>query len=308
MREKEVAMHNLRYVNVILIGILIISFFIVVSCQKEAEPPAPEEPVIAVDHAVSADGVPIYYEAKGKGSPALVFIHGWSCDRSYWEVQVEHFRQNHKVVAVDLAGHGESGLERTNWTSAAFANDVIAVIEKLGLDQVILVGHSMGGMVMIEAARLRPDRIIGLVGADTLKNLEQEVTREMFDEFTAPFKENFPKAVDEFVRTMFPETADPELVDKIAADISSAPPEVGISAFDGMFDYWMNEMKVAANEIQVPVICINSDLEENNLEGNKKYLATYELMLMPGVGHFVMNEDPEKFNQLLEEAIEKILP
>lgn len=300
-------MHNLKRINLFLIGALIVAIFWLVDCQKEAEPPVPKEPVSVVDHAVSADGVSIYYEAKGDGSPALVFIHGWSCDRSYWEAQVKHF-SNHKVVAIDLAGHGESGLERTDWTTSAFASDVTAVIEKLNLDQVILIGHSMGGMVMIEAARLMPNRIIGLVGADTLNNLEEEMTREIFDEFTAPFREDFPKAVDEFVRTMFPETADPELVEKIAADTSSAPPEVGIATFDGMFDYWMNDMKAAAKEIRIPVICINSDLEENNLEGNKKYLETYELMLMPGVGHFVMNEDPERFNQLLEEAIEKILP
>ncbi len=301
-------MHNLRLINFIFLGVLIIGFFTILSCQKEAEVPAPEEPVIAVDHVVSVDGVPIYFEARGDGSPALIFIHGWSCDRSYWEAQMEHFSQSHRVVAVDLAGHGESGLNRHDWTTSAFAKDVIAVIEKLDLNNVILIGHSMGGVVMIEAARLMPDRVIGLVGADTLKNLEEEITREKFDEFTASFREDFPKAVDEFVRTMFPESADPELVDKIASDISSAPPEVGIDAFDGMFDYWMNEMKAAAKEIQIPVICINSDLEENNLEGNKKYLVNYELMLMPGIGHFVMNEDPERFNQLLEEAIKKILP
>ncbi len=301
-------MHNLRHITFIVIGVLIIGFITVVSCQKEVEPPAMEKPFAAVDHASSGDGVPIYFEVRGEGSPALLFIHGWSCDRSYWDAQVEHFSQNHRVVAVDLAGHGESGQDRAEWTSKAFGNDVIAVIEKLNLDNVILIGHSMGGVIMVEVASRIPERIIGLVGADTLNNLEEEITQEIFDEFTAPFREDFPKAVDEFVRTMFPETADPVLVEKIAADISSAPPEVGIATFDGIFDYWMNNMKGASKKIQVPVICINSDLEVNNPEGNKKYIENYELMLMPGVGHFVMNEDPEKFNRLLEGAIEKILP
>jgi pimeloyl-ACP methyl ester carboxylesterase len=64
------------------------------------------------DLAISADGVPIHYEVHGTGLPALVFVHGWTCDRSYWGRQIGHFARKYQVVAVDLAGHGESGLDR----------------------------------------------------------------------------------------------------------------------------------------------------------------------------------------------------
>ena len=95
------------------------------------------------DVAISPDGVPIYYETQGTGQPALVFVHGWSCDRSYWERQVGHFAHQYQVVAIDLAGHGESGLNRQAWTMPAFGEDVVVVVEKLGLEQVVLIGHSM---------------------------------------------------------------------------------------------------------------------------------------------------------------------
>ena len=75
----------------------------------------------------SFDGVPISYEVRGNGSPALVFVHGWSCDRTYWKAQVEPFAVNHKVVTIDLAGHGESGTQRSDWTMEAFSEDVAAV-------------------------------------------------------------------------------------------------------------------------------------------------------------------------------------
>lgn len=295
---------NLSKLFLSMVVIILLSL-VMLSCQKEAEPPAPAAPTSIVDSAISADGVPISYQVQGDGSPALVFIHGWCCDRSYWDAQVEHFSKNHKVVAIDLAGHGDSGIERAHWTTAAFGNDVAAVIEKLGLDQVVLIGHSMGGFVMIEAAHQMPDRIIGLVGIDTLTDLEDRWTQEQFDEFIAAFKSNFTKATDKFVRTMFPPSADPDLVEQIAADMSSAPSEVGVGAMEGMFAYFNNDMEKALQEIQIPVVCINSDLWETNVEANKKYIASYELLLMPGLGHFIMMEDPETFNQLLTEAVEK---
>ena len=103
--------------------------------------------------ATARDGVDIHYEAMGSGSPTLVFIHGWNCDRHYWSGQLSYFAEQHQVVAIDLAGHGESGLQRTEWTIGQFGADVASVADQLALDDVILVGHSMGGPVALEAAR-----------------------------------------------------------------------------------------------------------------------------------------------------------
>jgi len=58
---------------------------------------------------LSKDGTPISYEISGTGEPALLFVHGWSCDARYWRVQVPHFSKKHRVIILDLAGHGHSG-------------------------------------------------------------------------------------------------------------------------------------------------------------------------------------------------------
>ncbi len=293
-------MHSTR-----ILFIIILSLVLLAGCQKEkeVEQASTPLPMPVANYALSADGVPIYYSVDGIGSPAILFIHGWSCDRSYWEAQMTSFRTDHKVVAVDLAGHGESGRGRTNYTNESFANDVLAVIDHLGLDKVVLVGHSMGGVVMIEVARKRPETIIGLVGADTLHDLGEEWD---FEKFIAPFREDFKKQTDKFVRDMFPETADQELVRWIAEDMSSAPREVGLSAMEGMDTYWRNELFTALKEIKIPLICINCDRWETKLDVNMKHAPTYELILMPGVGHFVMMEDPKRFNLLLADALRKI--
>jgi pimeloyl-ACP methyl ester carboxylesterase len=116
------------------------------------------------EFATSPDGLRIAYEALGSGAPgapALVFVHGWSCDRSYWNGQLDAFSSDYKVVAVDLAGHGESALGRKDWSIAAYGGDVAAVVKKLGLTRVILIGHSMGGDVNAEAARQLRGRVVG---------------------------------------------------------------------------------------------------------------------------------------------------
>ena len=96
----------------------------------------------------SKDGTPISYEVFGAGEPTLVFVHGWSCDARYWRAQVPYFSKKHRVVVLDLAGHGHSGMSRTKYTMRAFGEDVRAVTESTGSHSVILIGHSMGGSVI----------------------------------------------------------------------------------------------------------------------------------------------------------------
>src|SRR6476620_3348757 len=129
------------------------------------------------DTVVSADGVLIHYELQGAGVPALVVVHGWCCARGYWREQIDHFSSQYTVVAIDLGGHGDSGLDRDAWTMAAFGRDVVAVVEKLGLRQVVLIGHSMGGTVVVEAAQHIPERVTAIIGVDTFKNLGETRTQ-----------------------------------------------------------------------------------------------------------------------------------
>src|SRR3954468_21245680 len=135
-------------------------------------PGAPLPAALPADGTVpSADGIPIRYHVEGPAkspSPALVFVHCWSCDRHLWDETAGHFAKRYRVVTLALAGHGESGQGRKDWTIPAFGQDVASVVRALDLKKVILVGHSMGGPVILEAARALPDRVVGLVPVDTL--------------------------------------------------------------------------------------------------------------------------------------------
>jgi len=279
------------------------------ACQKGEEVVTEKEvePTILVDNAISDDGIPIAYEVSGKGEPAIVFIHGWCCDRTYWEAQLPYFAQKYKVVTIDLAGHGESGLDRKEWTMGAFGEDVVAVVNKLNFDQVVLVGHSMGGPVILEAARRMPKRVIELVGVDTLQNFEDKLTQEQIDDWFTPLRSNFAEAAENFVRTMFTPNSDPALIEKIVTDMSSAPQEIGLGALEGYTDFYNNEIIQVLKEVKAPITCINSDMYPTNVETNQRYALSFKLKLMSEVGHFNMIEDPETFNRLLEETIQEIV-
>ena len=140
------------------------------------------------DVAISADGVPIHYDVRGNGMPALVFVHGWCCNRRFWDEQVSYFAPHYAAVTLDLAGHGASGRNRSQWTVQAFGQDIVAVIKQLRLRQVVLIGHSVGGQWIVEAARHLPGSVIGLVGVDTWLNIEQPRTPAEVMGTLAPFR------------------------------------------------------------------------------------------------------------------------
>jgi len=252
--------------------------------------------------ALSFDGVPIHYEVHGEGITSLVFVHGWCCDRTYWDQQLRHFSEHYQVVTVDLAGHGASGLDRRTWTMAAFGRDVAAISEHLRLEQMVLIGHSMGGAVIAEAARQISGKVIGLVGVDTYRNLDQKRIPDNLDDISGSWRANFMATTRNKVRNMFLPTSDPTLVEKVVAKMSAAPPEVGVGSLIALRRHGPNLSQVL-KEIQVPITAINSDYYPNNLET----LASngIEVMLMSRVGHFVMIEDPKVFNRLLDQALLK---
>lgn len=278
----------MKFLKILYIFIFILTY----SCTKEHD-----------NIAISSDGVEINFNRQGKGNPTLVFVHGWCCDKSYWKYQVPYFLKHHKVITLDLAGHGESGLNRQNWTIESFGQDVASVIKKLNLEQVILIGHSMGGIVNIEAARNIPKRVIGLVGVDTYTNLGVEYTQEQIDGYITSFESDFVGTCSSFVRRMFVSNSDTILVEQIAEDMSSAPSAVGIGALKSFLEYDRLE---ALKEVQIPIHCINSDKYPTNIEVGQSHALSFEVKLMPGIGHFVMMEDPERFNQLLTETIKDL--
>ncbi len=257
--------------------------------------------------ATAPDGVAISYTDQGSGEPALVFVHGWSCDKGYWKNQVPAFSGKYRVVTIDYGGHGHSGTNRDHFTISSFGDDVAAVVEKLNLNPVILIGHSMGGEVIIDAASKMPGRVMALVGVDTYHQFtDTTFTEEMFDAFTAPFYSDFASSTNSFVRGMFPADADTLLVHRVAADMSMADPRVAMQAFESMHAY-EREIPQKLAGMQIPVYAINADMWPTNEAYNRAMAYDFNVRYMPGYGHFVMLENAPLFNRNLQQTIDEIM-
>jgi len=250
--------------------------------------------------ASSVDGVAVAYARQGVGEPTLVFIHGLAGDRTDFEGQMSHFAASHRVVAVDLPGNGESGRDRGEWTMAAYGGDVASVADELGLDDMILVGHSLGGDVSVEAALRLGDRVRGLVWVSSYRSLGNPKSVEQVEEWLAPFRSDFVSASEDLVRRNFGPNADPDLVERVVAKITAADPEIVVAVLAAE---QRNEPAVLAalDQIAVPVVAINPDfkpIDESSFASHH-----VELVVMSGVGHFVMMEDPDTFNHHLTSIV-----
>jgi pimeloyl-ACP methyl ester carboxylesterase len=255
----------------------------------------------AADRTTPVAGGHISYEVRGGGRP-LVFVHGWSCDRTYWRGQMDEFAKRHRVVAIDLGGHGDSNIDRDDWTMSSFGADVTSVIEALDLDDAVLVGHSMGGDVVVEAARRLPGRISGLVWVDVYKELGEK--RE-FDvaAFTAPFEADFAGTTRGFVRGMFAAGAPRSLVDRISEDMAGAPRDIALAAMRSAVTHQPHVL-VALAELKLPVIAINPESPASNEASLARHGV--RLVTVAETGHFPMLERPREFNRRLGQALEML--
>jgi pimeloyl-ACP methyl ester carboxylesterase len=184
---------------------------------------------------------------------------------------------------------------------AAFGADVTAVVDELALDDAILVGHSMGADVVLEAARHLRDRVRGLVWVDEHRQLSGFRSEAQVSERLAPFRADFRAAAEAFVRRMFPATAATSLVERVVQGIASAPKEIALPALEATWNYARDVPAVLA-EVRLPVIAINAEDADTDIESMRR--CDVEVIVMPRVGHFPMLEDPRAFNGSLGRAIE----
>ena len=255
-----------------------------------------------------AGGVDIHYERYGSATDTIVFVHGWTCDSSYWHEQIDEFAADYTVIAIDLGGHGKSGSNRDDWSMAAFGEDVATVVRAENAIGVTLVGHSMGGAVVIEAAQRLKDRVSLVIAVDTLQEpTGQPYSDEQSRELWAPFSNDFETSVEAFVRrSFFLPSAPPDIVDWVARDMASANAETALAAGHALTTWNVPEGITAIGDI--PFVLINADYRPTDADGLRDVHTESRLVLMQGVGHFPMLVRPDDFNSALKEVLATTLP
>jgi pimeloyl-ACP methyl ester carboxylesterase len=255
----------------------------------------------------SLDGVPIVYEERGGGSPALVLVHGWCGERGFWRATLEALAPAHRVLALDLAGHGSSGADRARWTLASLADDVVAVVEASGAEDVILVGHSMGAPVALLAAARLATRVRGVIGVDSLHDVDFAYPAGFLEEVAVGLERDFPRALEASIRAVAGPATPRERLDWLVARAARTDRGAALGLLRGLEGF---ELSSALEEAGVPVRVINAVPRAGaelatRVERNRVF-ADFDALLMEDVGHFPMLEEPERFQRLLLHWIEEL--
>ncbi len=248
--------------------------------------------------AMSPDNVHIEYRVYGHGDPAVVLVHGWASDANYWSAQLEALKAHYTVVALNLAGHGASGNNRSDWSIANYAQDVAAVARPIPNSRLVLVGHSMGAAVSLAATPLIGTRVIGVIAVEALRSVGlPALTPSEIEQRIAPFRADFVAETRKLVTgSLFARDANPVLVQKVAYDMSLEPPAIAISSMRALLSM---DFAAVLPRVHVPVFAINSDLAPTDAARIRKSLPDFTLDVLDHSGHFLMLEAPARFNPLL---------
>jgi len=253
--------------------------------------------------ATSYDGVKIVYSVQGSAEPALVFIHGGFADRSFWSDQMKHFARTNRVVALDLAGHGESGKNRKSWSVTSFAEDVSAVIKEEKIGKAVLIGNSLGGPVALKTANLLSDTIVAMVAVDTLQDIAIRAPASYYQARADAFRKDFTGTMKAMVRSLFHPDTYPELMARVETRMLDNSPEMAATLMESFANFEMAEL---VKNINIPIRCINGDLYPTQVEKNRGIHADFDAVVLPNTGHYPMLENPELFNQHLEAILKEL--
>jgi len=252
----------------------------------------------------------ISYHVYGEGERVLLFIHGWCINGSYWKNQVDAFQDRYRVITVDLAGHGDSKVNRTDWSFDRYADDIVDIVKFLDLKNVVLIGHSMAGSIITRVANKEPDRIAGVIGVDNFKDLSAPLdsnqlsqTEQLMDLLRKDYRNT---AVEISRATLFSPTTDSSVVARVLNDVANANSQASIASIESVMNEYQYERKFLKG-LKIPLYLINSDVSPTNVDSLERYCGDSVIVkLVAGTGHYPMIEKPAEFNNRLHEILNEM--
>ncbi|MEM9381061.1 MAG: alpha/beta fold hydrolase [Planctomycetota bacterium] len=264
------------------------------------------EPVAFETGAVETDdGLQMTYRVGGTG-PDVVLVHGWCGDAAQWDGHAAELARSYRVWAVDLPGHGRSGgAGREAWTIPQFGADIAALVQAEALEDVVLVGHAMGGQVALEAAVRVPGRVRAIIGVDSLQRLAVDPNPERLAPYVERFARDYEASMRGFISEAIDDGTGAEVRQRILDDALRCDPEVAVALME---HFGVHDPKPAARLIDCRVICINSDTAPTDVEGNRALLTSFDVAILKGAGHWPHLEAPDPFRLQLAGELARALP
>lgn len=254
----------------------------------------------------SVDGITLGYDDSGSGLP-LVLVHGHPFDRSMWSPQTAAFAgPGVRVVTPDLRGYGASDVVPGTTPLSVFAGDIAALLDHLGLDEVVLGGLSMGGQIVMEFQRLFPERVRGLVLADTFAQAESEEGRraryDMAERLTGEGMRGYADEVLTKMVAPYNVEALPDVAEHVHAMMTSTSPEGAAAALRGRAE--RPDYGDLLTRVTVPALVVvgrdDAFTPVADAEFMQQRIPDSSLVVVEGAAHMPNLERPKEFNTALQ--------
>lgn len=241
--------------------------------------------------------VSLFYEEASGGAPPLVLVHGWGCDHTFMAPQRAAFRGRHRVVAVDLRGHGRSDKPQQPYTIPAFADDIAWVCRALALERPVVIGHSMGGAIALELAAAGAPGLSGVAVLDTAVLPAPEVWAGVQPVLAALQGPGYREVVRQFIADAFFLSSDdaPLKASAIRAMLET-PRHVLASALEGIFAW---DSAKAASRCKVPTLYVASTRPRGDEARFRQACPSLVHGQVVGSGHFVQLVVPDQVNAMI---------
>jgi len=243
------------------------------------------------------DGVRLVYAEAGAGGPPLVFVHGWCCDHTYFAPQVAHFRPHHRVVALDLRGYGRSDAPTQAYTIPSFADDVAWLCGELGLARPVLVGHSMGGAVVLDVAARYPDLAAAVVLLDAGLLLPPELVASLQPFARSLSTPGYLDSLRSYAERFFLPTDPPAVKATFLASVAAVPQHVLSSTYTNWLAFDSASVAAACRAPALAVASAHPVTDLNHLRQLIPQLVTGQTV---GSGHFIPLIVPAQVNAMLD--------
>ena len=256
----------------------------------------------------------LHHQITGTGGPAVVFVHGFTCAHDDWDAQVAAISPTHQTVAVDLRGHGKSPGTAADATIERYGADVAELMSALALGPVVLVGHSMGCRVVVEAALLAPQQVVGIILVDgsQLAPCMEEILKTCFAQ-----PHGYEEMTKSWFAEMFTATSHPATQASVVARSARLPREIGEHLITDLQRYDVQCFTHSLSMIQAPVLAIQTTYSNETRERCSltvgqdtpflRMLRTavrhLRVVVMPHTGHFPQLDNPDVTSQIMLEFL-----
>lgn len=247
------------------------------------------------------------HENVGSGSPVVLFAHAFPMDRRMYRRQVDALaKANVHAIAPDLRGFGASRDLPKAGSIDDHADDLVALLDRLGVERAVVCGLSMGGYVALSLARRHASRLSGLLLADTKAGADDDAAKQARAANIERARHDGVIAVfDAMVPNVLPPDADRAVVEELRGLAAAQDPAGVVAALEAMRD--RPDATSALASISVPTRVIVGSADRATPLAQAEILARAipgaQLTVLEGAGHFTCVERPSEFNRVLLDLV-----